>query len=673
MDEAEINRIMAEAQALINTLEKPKVEKKQKLASIKPRKKPTIVKGHTYHYDPATYKDLHKVENWHYVEDPAALVDTLRGKVKLLALDTETHSIGCASHEVPKHIVRRYVKKKAQDVPFGVSLSDGKDSWYMEDNFQALKELIEDPTIDKVLHNAKFDYHQFMNIGMQVKGKIWDTLVMLKLIDENMNSYQLKDLAAKIISKDADKWEIMKDNWLRTNNCKDWTRVPKELMGDYGAGDTWYTYTLFDLFKHYLVDNDLEKLYDTESKLIYVLARMERRGFMVNKPYLAGLREAFTKEIADAQNALYEKVGYIFNSNSSQQLEKMFLKMGVARDAILVNEETGNPILDADALEALAEEYPIANEILEVRRAEKLLSTYVEGVLGVLDAEDRVHGNWNQTEATTGRMSATNPNLQNLPKKDKRIRKAYVPRPGYILMFYDLDQVEYRLFAHYAQAQGLIQAIKEGKDVHTATAAIIFHVPYDKVTDEQRSTAKTMNFALIYGQGDAHTAKSLKLSLSDARTFKRQYFADIPEAKPFLTTVIEIVKQRGYVRNIFGRRRHLIKDKAYKGPNALIQGCAADHIKAQMVKVDDYLTGHYLTGMVNIVHDELILEVKIEEVDELAPKIKELIDDYTTFRVPLTCGCEFSLTSWGQKMDYNLELTYEQNKQLFVDKYGRDL
>jgi len=684
MTEAEINAIMAEAQALINSLDKPGLtvasktpkDKIKKIASIKKKKKPTILKGLNFHYDPTTYKALHKVANWHYVTDVQHLVDYLAGRIEgqpkatILAFDTETHSLGCDADKLPHHIVRRYVKKKAQDVPFGISISDGIDSWYLETDFILLKELVEDASVDKVLHNAKFDYHELLNLGMKLAGKIWDTLVMLKLIDENMDSYALKDLANKLIDKESSKWEIMKDNWLRSNNCKDWTKVPKELMGDYGAGDTWYTMCLLVMFKHYLKDNELEDLYKTESNLIYALARMERRGFMVNKPYLEGLRDVFTAEIAAAQNALYEKVGYIFNANSSQQLHKMFLKMGMPPEAIQINPETGNPILDAYAMADLAKEYPIANEILAVRKAEKLLSTYVEGVLPTLDWEDRVHGNWNQTEATTGRMSATNPNLQNLPKKDTRIRKAYIARPGYTLFFLDYDQVEYRLFAHYAQAKGLIDAIKAGKDVHTATAALIFNVRYEDVTSEQRSKAKTMNFALVYGQGDAHTAKSLGVDINEARKFKRGYFSDIPEAKPFLSTVMEVIKTRGFVKNIYGRRRHLIKDKAYKGPNALIQGCAADFAKEKIVKVDEYLQTTIDSGYVNFVHDEGIFEILNEEIATVVPRIKELMEEHVRFRVPITCDVEFSLTNWGEKCAYDLSKSFEENKKIFVDKYG---
>ena len=654
----------------LNSTTPTETSKTLKIASIKKKKQPVIKAGYSYHYDPATYNELHKVPNWHYVYNTKELVDNLRGKVNILVLDTETKSLGCSTKEVPPGVVRRYVKKKAQDVPFGISLSDGIDSWYTESDFLALKELIEDPRIDKELHNAKFDYHQLMNLGMEIKGKIWDSLVILKLLNENLDSYALKDLAQRNIDKEANKWEIMKDNWLRDNKTTDWTKVPKELMGDYGAGDTWWVSRLLFGKRELLKEYNLEQLYDTESKLIYVLARMERRGFMVDRPYLETLVPAFEADIDAAKNNLYAKVGNIFNANSSQQLYKIFLEQGVDKSAIAMS-EAGNPVLDKFAMEALAEQYPIANEILEVRRTEKLLGTYIVGVLTMLDYEDRVHGNWNQTEATTGRMSATEPNLQNLPKKDKRIRSAYIPRPGFILMFFDLDQVEYRLFAHYSRAQGLIAAIKAGKDVHTATAALIFHIPYDKVTEEQRSTAKTMNFALIYGQGDAHTARSLKLDIDEARCFKRGYFADIPEAKPFLATVEDNIKRKGYVRNFFGRRRHLSKDEAYKGPNALIQGCAADFIKRQMVSVDNYLVDNdYESGLVNIVHDELILEVKIEEVEIVAPKIKELIDDYTTFRVPITCGCEFSLLSWGKKLDYDLSLPYEDNAKIFNEKYG---
>lgn len=215
----------------------------------------------------------------------------------------------------------------------------------------------------------------------------------------------------------------------------------------------------------------------------------------------------------------------------------------------------------------------------------------------------------------------------------------------------DLDQVEYRLFAHYAQAQGLIEAIKNGHDVHQATAAIIFNKPYEEVTEDERAKAKTINFGLIYGQGDELTAALLKMTVAEARRFKQHYFAMIPEALPFIHTVHKVVRTRGYVKNKYKRRRRLTWDEAYKAPNALIQGCAADYIKHKIVLIYKFLMAHgYKTRMVNVVHDELVLEVHKSEL-HLVPKLRWLLSDFKEFRVPITAGAEKGNPSWGEKVD----------------------
>jgi len=672
MNNVDIDALLAEAEALV----KGSVKRMPKIDSIKPKKAPVVKAGKNFRYEPATYNELHKMENWVEVKNAAEHSQMLYAELKkrqaagewvYIALDTETYAIEVPASQVPAHIVRRYVQKHPQDLPFALSIATLTHSYIVfDDDIMYYKDIIEDETIDKVLHNTKFDYHILANYGIDLHGKIWDTLVMIKLINENLKSYALKDLALRIY-QDANKWEIMKDNWMQEHRCVDWRKVPRELMADYAAGDTWWTIKLFEKYYPKLAEYDLTELYNTESALIYVLAKMERRGFRVNKEYLVNLGKEFEVEVADKTNALFDKVGYIFNPNSSQQLYKMFLEQGVSKDAIKVNEATNNPILDKDAMEILAESYPIAADIMYVRKLSKLQGTFVDGVKNILDSENRVHGNFNQTEATTGRMSSTQPNLQNIPNRDKRIKKAYIPKDGYCIFSFDLKAIEYRGFAHYSRAQGLIDAIKRGHDVHTATASIVFDVPYDDVTKEQRQRAKTINFSLIYGQGDAATAHDLKVDISEARAFKRKYFSALPEAKPFLNTVQQTCKDKGYVRNYFKRRRHLKQEECYKSVNALIQGWAADYMKSKMV-----LVGHYLdsfdSGLVSVVHDDLLVEMRLEEVETIVPVIKSIIDDYTTFRVPILAGCEFGLDNWSDRDEYDLTKSFEENCRLFREK-----
>jgi DNA polymerase I-like protein with 3'-5' exonuclease and polymerase domains len=686
MNDIDLAALMAEAEAILAQSTKPKKgvppEPKLKLNSVKPKKQPVIKSGQNYHYDPKTYNELHKVANWILIDNEAdakALSERLMQEHPArLAIDTETKPLTeyKTAVEVPEHIIRRYVKKNANDVPFGLSVCDGNFAWYITAGITRFKDIIEDETIEKILANAKYDMHLLMNIGIVVKGRIHDVQMLIKLWNENLPSYKLKDLAVRFISKDANKYEIMKDNWMYENKTTDWTAVPKELMADYGAGDGWYTWVLMEKFEHYMDDFSMRSLYDTECAVLNVAFDMERTGFLIDRGYFMDLRKEFAIEIEEGLNKIYDRAGKIININSSQQVIAFLIEQGVPKDSIKFNEATGNPVFDKTEKERLAKRFDIVNDIQAVGKTEKLLGTYVNNILGTLPANDRTHCNINAMEATTGRMSITDPPLQTLPKKDKRIRRGFIPAPETALFFFDLDQVEYRLFAHYSKSMDLIEAIKKGWDVHRATAATIFHVPYDDVTDEQRSLAKTLNFALVYGVGADHFAelcstKEREVSVPEAKIIKADYFRAIPEAKNFTHTVQETIKTKGYVRNLFFRRRRLSKDEVYKGPNALLQGCAADFVKAKIVLVYEMLKqANYLTRGENIVHDEAIYQIPFVEIDEVVPKIKSTIDDYTTFRVPITCGCEWSLLSWGDKMDYDLTKTFEENKQIFVEEFG---
>lgn len=633
---------------------------------LQAKKAPLILAGVNYTYDPKTYNEKHHPAHFIHITDTANFVKHLHGKLTalkktqervLLTVDTETFSVSTPTDKMLSSMVRRYVKKKPQDIPFGISMSDGKQAWYITEDFGALRPLLSDPSIDKGFHNAKFDLHILDNIGLRVQGYIWDTLVLCKLIDENRKSFALKDLSL-VLQPDADKWETMKDNWLRSNKVADWSHIPLELMIDYGCADAYFNHQLIEREIPRLLTEGVKEVYDEEEKVLRILYKMERVGFKTNRTYLEGLKSVFDTELIQLEQNIYNAAGGIFNANSTDQLYNVLTKKGVP-DSIIPRTTKGNVSIDAKFLESIAEDYPFVEQVVNFRMTEKLRNTYVLGLLTVLDSMDRVHGNFNQTEARTGRMSASDPNLQNIPKKDKRIRKAFIPASGYILFFYDFDQIEYKLFAHYTKSPGLIAAIKRGWDVHTATAAMIFDKAYDDVTQDERSRGKTINFALIYGQGDAAFAKALKVSISDARIIKRQYFRVIPEGKDFVQQVQDVCKERGYIRNFYGRRRRLEKDEIFKAPNALIQGCAADVMKLALIRVDEYLTkNNNLSRMVSVVHDEVILEIHESEVDIVVPMIAELMADRTTFRVPITVGCEYSPVNWGAKVDYDLSKKY---------------
>lgn len=636
------------------------------MSVIQPKRTTVIQKGTSFSYNAATFKREHTMENSYETnraEDVYKLIKPfeLMGR-KFLVMDTEDYPADFKSHDTPKNHVRRWIGsgKKATpvDLPFCMSFCDGINMITLydseESNWDELRKMskwLEDPTIEIIFHNTKFDMHMLANIGLKFIGKLHDTIVLAKLVNENRSSFMLKTLAEKELGGVV-KYEYMVDAYKKLHKIADYRHIPRELMTQYANADVWNAYLLFVKEYPMLVEQELEGLYDEELQLMMVVWTMERIGMKVNPEYEQPLKQDLQKLSDEAEKAIYEAAGKVFNINSTKQIYEVLMSLGVS-PTLIKKTDKGNPKLNAAALEDLAEKHgvDIVQKILDYRRVEKLLGTYAVGIYDQRDSNYMVHSNINQTEATTGRMSITKPALQTLPKKDTRIRKAFVPNNGYKLWFMDLDQVEYRLFAHYAKATDLIKQIKEGYDVHAATGGIVFNKPVEEVTDDERSDAKTLNFSLVYGQGDSATARSLRVTISEARKFKAHYFAMIPEAEPFIKMVHRVVRSRGFVKNFFGRKRRLKYDEAYKAPNALIQGAAADYIKSRLVLRYKFLLAHaYKTRMINVVHDEVVDE--IHETEEfLVPKLRWLLSDFKSFRVPITAGAEVGTPSWGEKVE----------------------
>lgn len=678
------------------------------MVTIKAKKRPVIKKGEGYVYDPATFKKEHKVDNFYEVEDPQDILKQLKpfefnGR-KFITFDTETHPYFKSSQEVPETVVRRWVGsgKHAvpQDFPFCISICDGTNAFTIYDSvktgfkkFKQLAPIFEDASIEKIAHNWKFDAHMLANIGMKMVGRIHDTVVLTKLVDENRRSFDLKSLASRK-KNGIVKFEYMVDSYKQLNKVKDYRLVPRELLSEYANADVWNCYITFIDEYPKLIEQNLEPLYDKECELMIVLYAMERYGMRTDSEYEIPLKNSLQQKADEAEQAIYDEAGEFFNINSTKQLYNILLKLGVNRNWIELTEK-GNPRLDKEALNKLADVHQVSlvKKILEYRKNEKLLNTYAIGIYDQKDKAGRVHGNINQTEATTGRMSMTKPPLQTLPKKNKSIRRIFIPDEDYELYFMDLDQVEYRLFSHYAKIPSLIEAIKNGYDVHAATAAMIFNIDLEELLDglkrleecenklkdlkqaqenlkdydlkieeldkeikslqkyaDMRSKGKTINFALIYGVGNAHLGNLLNCTVTEATNLKIHYFSQLPEAKIFIATVHQVIKERGYVRNFYGRRRRLSVDDSYKAPNALIQGCAADYLKHKLVDMYKYIRYNNLkTRLLLPVHDEVVIMAHKDELEHI-PVLRWIMSDFNTFRCSITAGLEKGNPSWGQKI-----------------------
>lgn len=662
------------------------------MAIIQSKKKAVIQKGMGFSYIPASFNKEHKRANFFTAEDPKEILANIkpfefRGR-RFITFDTETHPHFLDSHLVPKEVVRRWVGSgktaKPQDYPFCMSICDGVNAYSIFDTvengfakFKQLAPLFEDPTIEKIAHNWKYDGHMFANAGLRIVGRVHDTVVLAKIANENRPSFELRELAAEH-KEGVIKFEYMVDAYKQTNKVSDYRQIPKELLSEYANADVWNCFLVFIEEYEKIEKDDLIGLYDKECELMIALYAMERYGVPIDTEYEKPLKEDLQLLVDEAEASVYKEANKLFNINSSQQLYDVLISLGVNRSWI-PNTPKGNPQLNKEVLATLADKYDVSiiKKILEYRKNEKLLTTYAVGIYNQHDNDNKIHGNINQTEATTGRMSITKPALQTLPKKNKCIRRAFIPIEDYALYFMDLDQVEYRLFAHYAKIPQLLEDIKKGYDVHAATAALIYNIALDDFIKqfnaeiaeaiEMRNNGKTINFALIYGVGISHLSVLLKCSTTKATELKAHYFALLPEARAFIAMVYEVIKVRGFVKNFYGRRRRLTSDDCYKAPNALIQGCAADYIKSKIVDMYKYISYHKLkTMLVLVVHDEVVIMCHKDEQEHL-PVLRWLLSDFTSFRCPITAGVEKGMPSWGQKGLAEINSFEEPTDKTFMD------
>ena len=602
---------------------------------------------------------------------------------KYVFFDTETKPLYSSSQDVPKNRVRRFVGsgKNAvpQDIPFVISIGNGVDNYTVrgdEETLRRLAPIFEDPTTEKVAHNIKFDMHMLENIGITLRGNLNDTLVLAKLVNENRKTFVLKAIAAEhggII-----KYEDAVDYYKRSHRIKRYDELPEILLGSYANADIFNCYLVFSKEYPKLEDEKLLNVYCNECECIRPLYMMERIGMQLDAGYEQTLKQELQAKADQMESEIYEAVGHKFNLNSTAQLYQALLETG-CDDAWIPKTDKGNPSLDKKSMDKLANHYGIelVNKVLAYRQATKLLVTYAYGIYEQRDSSDRIHANINQCEATTGRMSITKPAMQTIPRDDKHIKRAVIPDQNCYLVYIDYSQVEYRVYAHYMKSEHLIDLINKDYDVHAATAALLAHEDVDsfvarlhaedKTAKAQRQRAKTINFALLYGVGAPHLGELLGIPLNEARAVKTEYFSAIPEASIFVNKVQQVIAQRGYVRNFYGRRRRLKADECYKGPNALIQGCAADIMKEHLALLYQFIQKHQLkTKLINIVHDEVQMMVPEDELPYV-PYFKACLEDVVNFRTKIKADIEMSNVSWANKEEVEMpevNLTHLEVMQL---------
>ncbi len=511
---------------------------------------------------------------------------------------------------------------------------------------QPLRAMLEDPAVAKVAQNAKYDLLVLRSAGVRMAGLVFDPMLASYVLDPGKRSHGLDLLALEGLGHVMTSYEQLCG---KGKNQLPFDVVPVDAARDYSCEDVDVTLRLTALLEAQLAAHDMTALSrDLEVPLVSVLADMEWDGMAIDLDWFASLKARFAAERARVERQIHEEAGMEFNINSNPQLRVvLFEKLGLP-----VKKKTATgPSTDASVLQELAEEgHTLPTLLMEYREITKLESTYIDALPRLVHPRDqRLHTSYNQTVAATGRLSSSDPNLQNIPIRrelGRDIRRGFIPRAGWQLLSADYSQIELRLLAHLSHDPAFVAAFQAGGDIHRQTAAIIFGVPLADVTGEMRARAKTINFATIYGQGAFALSRQLRIGNAEAKAFIETYFERFAGVRDFLAQCVEGARQRGYVETLFKRRRYIPELKE-RNPamrafgervagNAPIQGSAADLIKLAMLRVHEALAREGLAArMLLQVHDELVFEFPAEEEGALRALVKREMEQAAALDVPL--------------------------------------
>lgn len=518
-----------------------------------------------------------------------------------------------------------------------------------------LKPILENDSIKKITHDVKLEYNIFKTLGINMHGIVFDTMLSSYIKDSNAQT--------EFDIQCMERIDHILPTMVSENKKAKFTDFDIETVKDFTADTISSLFELTNYWNSSLDEKEYKILTDIEIPLAHVLADMEYEGVSVDVNYLKSLTKELDGKLSRLESKIYNLADEGFNINSPKQVgyilfEKLQLKSPKKRGK-------AKNSTSAEVLTALAEDYEIAKLLLEYRKYSKLKSTYTEALPILIDSKDnRIHTTFNQTVTTTGRLSSSNPNLQNIPirtEEGNKIRKAFVPRDreNYLIMSADYSQIELRLLAHVSGDANLINAFKSGIDVHTLTAAKVFEVPIDEVTKEMRYKAKAVNFGIVYGQSKYGLAKALKITADEAENFINKYFETYPRIKDYMHNMVELVEKQGYVETILGRKRYL--ENEINSPNAMIrefakraainqpmQGSASDLIKLAMIDFSNKLKEFSLKSkMILQVHDELVIEVEKSEQELVKNLIMESMGLAQTLSVPLVIDINIG-ESWKE-------------------------
>ncbi len=583
------------------------------------------------------------------IEEFRKIAETIKQQ-PWFAFDTETTTLGVLGNEM----VGLSVSIKARQgwyIPFGHKAGGNMDK---EKAYPLLRELFASPNVEKVAHNLKFDSHILQNEGIEVKPPVQDTYIASTLLEPESGSHKLDDLAFRLAGMKMTPITDLIGSGKTQISMAD---VAVETVSEYACEDTDAAWQLWDIYSAKLKESSVSKLYhEVEIPLVAVLSAMERRGIKVDEAILQKQSIELGKEIKALEAAIYKSVGREFNLNSPAQLAAVLYD-----DLELLKGRKRST--RADILEKLAAEgIEIAQQILDYRQRKKIQSTYLDALRKLIRPETgRIHTTYHQVMTNTGRISSSDPNLQNIPTRTdlgRRVRKAFIAEDGYQLLSLDYSQVELRVLAHISKDPGLTGAFSRGEDIHQRTAAEVFGVSLDEVTPDMRRKAKEINFGLNYGMTSYGLARRLGIDESEASRYISAYFSRYPNVQQFMDETVAFARDNLYVQTIMGRKipvpgirdqNRMRQDNAKRAAiNAPVQGSAADLLKAAMVAIHAAFNDEPERAAILLtVHDELVLEVRNDFVEEAAAKCRTLMEHAVDLDVPTPVEC-YQGTDWAE-------------------------
>ena len=584
------------------------------------------------------------------------LADRL-AKAAVIAIDTETTSTDPLQADLVG-ISLSVEEGQGYYIPIG---HRNGEQLSLEQVMAALRLALEDPQKQIIGHNLKFDLLVLNQHGLHPVSCTFDTMIAEWLVDPASHNLGLKDMADRYLALNMTHIEEL------IGKGKSQISMAQVAIGDaapYAAADADATLRLMPVLQKRMDELNAASLFqDVEMPLMPVLAEMERNGISLDQAFFKQMSGELSQRMQQITTRIYQDVGYSFNLNSTQQLSQvLFEKLGLKPPDQRKRTSSGHFSTAASILEEIQHQHPVVDAILEYRELAKIKSTYIDALpLQINPHTGRVHTSFNQTGSVTGRLTSSNPNLQNIPTRTdlgRQVRKGFVAAPGMTLVSVDYSQIELRVVAHMSQDQAMLEAFRAGQDIHAATAAAIFNQPIDQVTKDQRRHAKAINFGLIYGMSAFGLTRTTDLTLAEAENFVKAYFKMFPRVKQYLDDIRQQAARQGYVETLLGRRRYFPNLKAHSNVNlknreereainAPIQGTAADIMKIAMIRIlpaiqQAGLNAHLLLQ----VHDELVLECSQDQVAETAQLVQKIMSEAYPLSIPLLTDAS-SGNNWG--------------------------